>query len=203
MNTKIDWAYSEKLKEHFINPRNILEDEESYQDDGKGIVGNMKCGDEMLIVIKVDKEKGIITDCKWKTYGCASAIASTSILSEMVIGMTLEDAYNISPKDIAKELGGLPVHKVHCSVLGDKALKAAINDYYRRNRMEDKVKKEEARVVCHCMNVTDHEIEEAVLDGARSFLDIQEKTKAGTVCADCKEEIIDLLDKYKKKHFDV
>ena len=202
MNTKIDWAYSEKLKEHFINPRNILEDEESYQDDGKGIVGNMKCGDEMLIVIKVDKEKGIITDCKWKTYGCASAIASTSILSEMVIGMTLEDAYNISPKDIAKELGGLPVHKVHCSVLGDKALKAAINDYYSRNGMEDKVKKEEARVVCHCMNVTDHEIEEAVLDGARSFLDIQEKTKAGTVCADCKEEITDLLDKYKKKHFD-
>lgn len=202
MNAKIDWAYSEKLKEHFINPRNVLEDEESYQDDGKGIVGNMKCGDEMLIVIKVDKEKGIITDCKWKTYGCASAIASTSILSEMVIGMPLEDAYNISPKDIAKELGGLPVHKVHCSVLGDKALKAAINDYYSRNGMEDKVKKEEARVVCHCMNVTDHEIEEAVLDGARSFLDIQEKTKAGTVCADCKEEIIDLLDKYKKKHFE-
>lgn len=202
MNTKIDWAYSEKLKEHFINPCNVLEDEDAYQDDGKGIVGNMKCGDEMLIVIKVDKEKGIITDCKWKTYGCASAIASTSILSEMVIGMTLEDAYNISPKDIAKELGGLPVHKVHCSVLGDKALKAAINDYYSRNGMEDKVKKEEARVVCHCMNVTDHEIEEAVLDGARSFLDIQEKTKAGTVCADCKEEIIDLLDKYKKKHFE-
>ena len=202
MSTKTDWAYSEKLKEHFINPRNILEDEESYQDDGRGIVGNMKCGDEMLIVIKVDKEKGIITDCKWKTYGCASAIASTSILSEMVIGMTLEDAYNVSPKDIAKELGGLPVHKVHCSVLGDKALKAAINDYYSRNGMEDKVKKEEARIVCHCMNVTDHEIEEAVLDGARSFLDIQEKTKAGTVCADCKEEIIDLLDKYKKKHFE-
>ncbi len=202
MNTKIDWAYSEKLKEHFINPRNVLEDEESYQDDGKGIVGNMKCGDEMLIVIKVDKEKGIITDCKWKTYGCASAIASTSILSEMVIGMTLEDAYNISPKDIAKELGGLPVHKVHCSVLGDKALKAAINDYYLRNGMEDKVKKDEARVVCHCMNVTGQEIEEAVLDGARSFLDIQEKTKAGTVCSSCKEEIIDLLDKYKKKHFE-
>ena len=107
-----------------------------------------------------------------------------------------------SNKDIAKELGGLPVHKVHCSVLGDKALKAAINDYYLRNGMDDKVKKEEARVVCHCMNVTDQEIEEAVLDGARSFLDIQEKTKAGTVCSSCKEEIIGLLDKYKKKHFE-
>ncbi|HPK86857.1 MAG TPA: iron-sulfur cluster assembly scaffold protein, partial [Atribacterota bacterium] len=190
--SKVEWVYSEKLKEHFMNPRNILEDEETYQDDGKGIVGNMKCGDEMMIVIKVDKEKGTITDCKWKTYGCASAIASTSILSEMVIGMTLEDAYNISPKDVAKELGGLPVHKVHCSVLGDKALKAAINDYYKRNGLQHKVKEEETRVVCHCMNVTDKEIEEAVLDGARTFLEIQEKTKAGTVCGECKEDILNL-----------
>ncbi|MDD2352556.1 MAG: iron-sulfur cluster assembly scaffold protein, partial [Atribacterota bacterium] len=75
MSSQANWVYSEKLKDHFINPRNILEDEDSYQDDGKGIVGNMKCGDQMLVVIKVDKKKGIITDCKWKTYGCASAIA--------------------------------------------------------------------------------------------------------------------------------
>lgn len=201
MSSQTDWVYSEKLKDHFVNPRNILEDEESYQDDGKGIVGNMKCGDQMLIVIKVDKEKGIITDCKWKTYGCASAIASTSILSEMVKGMTLEQAYKLSPKDIAKELGGLPENKVHCSVLGDKALRAAIVDYYKRNGMQDKIKKEEAKVVCHCMNVTDKEIEEAVLEGARSFLDIQERTKAGTVCGECKEDILRLLDKYKKEHF--
>lgn len=201
MSNKVEWAYSEKLKEHFINPRNILEDEESYQDDGKGIVGNMKCGDQMLIVIKVDKEKGIITDCKWKTYGCASAIASTSILSEMVIGMTLEEAYNLSPKDVAKELGGLPEHKVHCSVLGDKALRAAINDYYKRNGMEDKIKKAEAKVICHCMNVTDEEIEDAVLDGAKTFLDIQERTKAGTVCGQCKEDILKLMEEYKKEHF--
>ena len=201
MSSQINWVYSEKLKDHFVNPRNILEDEGSYQDDGKGIVGNMKCGDQMLIVIKVDKEKGIITDCKWKTYGCASAIASTSILSEMVIGMTLEQAYKLSPKDVAKELGGLPENKVHCSVLGDKALRAAIDDYYKRNGMLDKVKKQEARVVCECMNVTDKEIEEAVLDGARSFLEIQEHTKAGTVCGKCKEDILKLLDKYKKEHF--
>ncbi len=201
MSNKTEWAYSEKLKEHFINPRNILEDEDSYQDDGKGIVGNMKCGDQMLIVIKVDKEKGIITDCKWKTYGCASAIASTSILSEMVIGMTLEDAYNLSPKDIAKELGGLPEHKVHCSVLGDKALRAAINDYYKRNGMEDKIKKVEAKIVCHCMNVSDEEIEDAVLDGARTYLEIQERTKAGTVCGQCKEDILKLMNEYKREHF--
>ncbi|MDD3656083.1 MAG: iron-sulfur cluster assembly scaffold protein [Atribacterota bacterium] len=201
MNERIDWVYSEKLKEHFINPRNILKNEDSYQDDGKGIVGNMKCGDQMLIVIKVDKKKGIITDCKWKTYGCASAIASTSILSEMVKGMTLEQAYQISPKDIAKELGGLPVHKIHCSVLGDKALRAAINDYYRRNGMEDKITEAEAGIVCKCMNVTDEEIEEAVLDGARTYLDLQERTKAGTACGQCKEDILRLLDKYKKEHF--
>ena len=201
MSSKIDWVYSEKLKEHFINPRNILEDEDSYQEDGKGIVGNMKCGDQMLVAIKVDKEKGIIIDCKWKTYGCASAIASTSILSEMVKGMTLEEAYHISPKDIAKELGGLPVNKVHCSVLGDKALRAAINDYYKRNGMSDKIEKEEARVICECMNVTDKEIEEAVLDGASTFLEIQEHTKAGTVCGKCKEDIEQLLEKYKKEHF--
>ncbi|MDD3031090.1 MAG: iron-sulfur cluster assembly scaffold protein [Atribacterota bacterium] len=201
MSSQANWVYSEKLKDHFINPRNILEDEDSYQDDGKGIVGNMKCGDQMLVVIKVDKKKGIITDCKWKTYGCASAIASTSILSEMVKGMTMEQAYKLSPKDIAKELGGLPENKVHCSVLGDKALRAAINDYYKRNGMSDKVKNEEARVVCECMNVTDKEIEEAVLEGAKTFLEIQEHTKAGTVCGKCKEDILQLLDEYKKEHF--
>ena len=201
MSRKIDWVYSEKLKQHFINPCNILEDEDSFQEDGKGIVGNMKCGDQMMVVIKVNKENEIITDCKWKTYGCASAIASTSILSEMVKGMTIDEAYHISPKDIARELGGLPENKVHCSVLGDKALRAAINDYYKRNGMLDKVKKEETRVVCVCMNVTDKEIEEAVLDGARTFLEIQEHTKAGTVCGKCKEDILQLLDKYKKEHF--
>lgn len=201
MTNQTNWVYSEKLKDHFVNPRNILEDEESYQDDGKGVVGNMKCGDQMLIVIKVDKEKSVITDCKWKTYGCASAIASTSILSEMVKGMTLDQAYHLSPKDISKELGGLPEHKVHCSVLGDKALRAAINDYYQRNGMQDKMEKEEARVVCFCMNVTDEEIEDAVLEGARTYLEIQERTKAGTVCGQCKEDILRLLDKYTKEHF--
>ncbi len=123
-----DWVYTEKVKEHFMNPQNVLENPDDYEADGEGLVGNIKCGDQMIMWIKVDKDKGVITDCKWKTYGCASAIASTSILSEMVKGMTLEEAYNISPKDITKELGGLPEHKVHCSVLGDKALRAAIND---------------------------------------------------------------------------
>lgn len=201
MSANVNWVYTDKAKDHFINPRNVLEDETGYQDDGKGIVGNIKCGDQMMVVIKVDKNKGIITDCKWKTYGCASAIASTSVLSEMVKGMTLDEAYHLSPKDIAKELGGLPEHKIHCSVLGDKALRAAINDYYVRNGMESKAEKEKARLVCQCMNVTDREIEQAVLDGARTFYELQEKTKIGTVCGQCEGEATRLLREYVKKHF--
>jgi len=202
MSERDIWVYSDKAKSHFMHPKNILEDEKSYKDDGKGIVGNMKCGDEMMVAIKVDKKKGVITDCKWKTYGCASAIASTSILSELVKGMSLDEAYHLSPKDIAKELGGLPEHKIHCSVLGDKALRAAINDYYIRNGMEDKVKKEKARLVCQCMNVTDEEIEHAVLDGARTLYELQERTKLGTVCGQCKDEATRLLKEYIKKHFE-
>ena len=155
----------------------------------------------MMVAIKVDKDKGIISDCKWKTYGCASAIASTSVLSEIVKGMTLDQAYHLSPKDIAKELGGLPEHKIHCSVLGDKALRAAINDYYVRHGMQDKVAKEKAHLVCKCLNITDREIEQAVLDGARTFYELQERTKISTVCGECKPEATILLHDYIKKHF--
>jgi len=119
----------------------------------------------------------------------------------MVKGMSLEKAYHISPKDITKELGGLPEHKIHCSVLGDKALRAAINDYYSRQGQTDKIEKETARIICQCMNVTDHEIEHAVLDGAKTFYELQEKTKLGTVCGQCETEATKLLDEYRKKHF--
>ena len=201
MNAPNTWAYTDKVKDHFVNPRNVLEDEDEYPADGKGVVGNIKCGDEMMVVIRVDGQKGTITDCKWKTYGCASAIASTSVLSEMVKGMPLDEAYRLSPKDITAELGSLPEHKIHCSVLGDKALRAAINDYYARNGMREKVVEEEARVVCQCMNVTDREIEDAVLEGARTFYELQERTKLGTVCGQCEEEATALLGEYVEKHF--
>ena len=201
MGAHLSWAYTEKVKDHFMNPRNVLKDDEGFQEDGHGVVGNIQCGDEMMVVIKVDKEKGTIADCRWKTYGCASAIASTSVLSEIVKGMTLDEAYHVSPKQIAAELGQLPEHKIHCSVLGDKALRAAINDYYARNGMTDRVVKEEAKVICKCMNVTDHEIEDAVLEGARTFLELQERTKISTVCGKCKDEVNGLLTQYIQKHF--
>ena len=129
------WLYSDIVKDHFFNPRNLLINgqEESFEADGVGRVGSPACGDEMVIWIKVKDNK--ITDCKWQTFGCGSAIASTSILSEMVLengGMTIEQALKIRPQDILERLGGLPARKVHCSVLGDQALRAAIGDWRRR-----------------------------------------------------------------------
>jgi nitrogen fixation NifU-like protein len=196
-----EWVYTENLKSHFMNPKNVLSDDDKTVYDGKGMVGNLKCGDQMLMVVKIDKVKGVIADCKWKTYGCASAIASTSVLSEMVIGMKIEDAYKLSPKDVTAKLGGLPEHKIHCSVLGDKALRSAINDYYEKNGMHDKILVEEAKIICQCMNVTDHEIEHAVLEGARTFVELQEHTKLGTVCGQCKNTAEKLLQNYIEKHF--
>jgi nitrogen fixation NifU-like protein len=190
-----NWVYTDSVKEHFRDPKNILDDEEAYKPDGRGIVGNIKCGDQMLIVIKV--ADGKIADCKWKTYGCASAIASTSILSEVVKGMDLKDAYHIQPKDIAEKLGGLPENKIHCSVLGDKALRAAIKDYYTRRNETFPFETEKARVVCQCMNVTDADIEKAVNDGVRDWKGLQEHTKAGTVCGQCEEECKRLIHEYE------
>lgn len=188
------WLYSDKVKEHFMSPKNILDDEDKYDSDGRGEVGNIACGDQMLVVIKV--KEGKITDCKWKTYGCASAIASTSMMSEMVIGMDLKQAYRIKPEDIVGKLGGLPNHKIHCSVLGDRALRAAIEDYYRRNNLESEIEEEEAKVVCHCQNITDRDIEEFVKNGGKSFEELQERTGLGTVCGGCIEEAKELLHGY-------
>jgi len=126
------WLYTDKVKEHFFNPKNIFKTDDEEKEfektaDGIGQVGSPACGDVMKMYIKV--KNNIITACKFKTFGCASAIASTSILSEMVIGKTLEEAKKITPQDIVKELGGLPARKIHCSVLGDQALRKAIENY--------------------------------------------------------------------------
>ena len=199
MDKKTQWAYTEKVKDHFMHPRNVLDNEENFQADGRGVVGNVRCGDEMVVLIKVDRDKQIITDCKWRTYGCASAIASTSVLSEMVIGMPVREAFAITPKDIMRALGELPAHKIHCSVLGDKALRCAIIDYYKRNNMTDALEDEKSRVICQCMNVTDREIEDAVNEGARTYTELQERTKIGTVCGKCNKKALALMEKLVKK----
>lgn len=193
--SNMDWLYSEKVKEHFINPKNVLSGDEPFAADGEGLVGNIRCGDQMQIKIRV--ADGKISDCRWKTYGCASAIASTSMLSEMVKGMPLEQAYSLKPEDIIKELDGLPAIKVHCSVLGDRALREAIDDYYRKSGQEEKIAAEEAVVVCQCMNVTDKDIEAAVKAGDRTWEELQHRTKIGTVCGQCKGRAEELLHEYE------
>ena len=124
------FVYSKKVEDHFFHPRNVMSDDLKQGDfDAKGEIGSPACGDVMKIWIKVDKKTDKITDLKWKTFGCASAIAATSVLSEMATGMTLDEAYKITPQDIVKELGGLPRRKIHCSILGDQALRAAIDNF--------------------------------------------------------------------------
>ena len=130
------WIYSETVKDHFLNPRNFLMgDENKFDADAVGLVGNPICGDQMKMFIKV--EDGRIADIRWKTYGCASAIASTSALSELAKGKTLDEALEISAEDIDEFLGKLPKHKFHCSVLGHDALKDAINNYRKQNSNEN------------------------------------------------------------------
>lgn len=126
------WLYSDTVKDHFFHPRNFLIDETTYEADGVGVVGSPACGDMMAVWIKVDKELGCITECKWRTFGCASAIASTSMMSVMATengGLTLARAKRLTPEAIVERLGGLPDRKYHCSVLGHEALRAAVLDY--------------------------------------------------------------------------
>ena len=129
------WFYSDKVKEHFFNPKNVIKSQDEikkFHADGEGEVGSPACGDIMKLWIKIDKEKDIIIDSKWQTFGCASAIASTSVLSEMIKGMKVNDAMKLNAKQIVEELGGLPSEKIHCSVLGDQALIAALKDYFTK-----------------------------------------------------------------------
>lgn len=188
----MDWLYSEVVKDHFMNPRNVLsEAEESWPCDGRGMVGNIKCGDQMLILLRIKDDR--IEDCRWKTYGCASAIASTSILSEAIKGMDIQEAYTLKPQDIVAKLGGLPANKVHCSVLGDKALRAAIDDYLERQGRSSLAGSEAVEVICTCLNVTDRDIEDAWKAGDRTWEDLQARTKIGTACGGCKEKTLELL----------
>jgi nitrogen fixation NifU-like protein len=186
-----DWLYSDTVKDHFTNPRNVLkEDEASFAPDGRGQTGNIRCGDQMLMLLKITGD--VITDVRWKTYGCASAIASTSVLSETIKGMRIEEAYQIKPEDLVEKLGGLPAFKIHCSVLGDKALRAAIDDYLNKTGRAGMLK-EEAVEICHCLGVTDKDIENAYHSGARNWEQLQQATKIGTACGQCKEKAMEQL----------
>lgn len=133
------WLYTDIVKDHFFNPRNLLFDEATYEADGVGVVGSPACGDMMVVWIKVDEATARVAECKWRTFGCASAIASTSMMSVMATengGMHLKHAKRLTPEAILERLGGLPPQKYHCSVLGHLALREAIEDY-EANRQHD------------------------------------------------------------------
>jgi len=185
-----NWLYSDTVKDHFMNPRNVLLDDENFPADGRGETGNMKCGDQMLMLLQIQDDT--IKDVRWKTFGCASAIASTSMLSETIKGMTISDAYKITPDDLVQKLGGLPENKIHCSVLGDKALRAAIDQYLEKTGRAGLLK-EEAVTICDCLGISDKDLETAWKNGGRTWEELQAATKIGTVCGNCKAKAMELL----------
>ncbi len=139
--------YSEKVMDHFRNPRNVGEIADA---DGIGEVGNAKCGDIMRMYIKVDKSKNIISDAKFMTFGCGSAIATSSIATEMIKGKPISEALELTNKAVVEALDGLPAHKIHCSVLAEEAVKLAVKDYYDKNNIEyDKCVFETNGCACH------------------------------------------------------
>jgi NifU-like protein len=179
------WEYSEKVKEHFLNPRNVGEVEDA---NAVGEVGSMACGDALKLTLKIDKE-GRIADARFQTFGCASAIASGSALTEMLKGKTVEEAEQITNQDIANYLEGLPKEKMHCSVLGRQALEEALADYRGQPK-----KKTEGRIVCECFGVTDREIERAVRENRLATVEeVTHYTKAGGGCEKCHDAIRDIL----------
>lgn len=180
------WDYTEKVKDHFMNPRNVGEIKDA---DGIGEVGSIACGDALKLTFKLDGD-GKITDAKFQTFGCASAIASSSALTEMIKGLTLDEAAKITNEDIAIYLGGLPKEKMHCSVMGRDALEKAIA--YHRG---EPFKKVEGEIICECFGVTDIEIKRAVLENQLSSIeDVTDYVKAGGGCGKCHDRIKTIID---------
>ena len=180
------WEYTDKVKDHFLNPRNVGTIEDP---DGVGEVGSLACGDALTFYFKLDDNKKI-KEATFQTFGCASAIASSSALTEMVKGLTLEEAKNITNEDIAEYLGGLPKEKMHCSVMGRDALEKAISCY-----LDEPEKKVEGEIVCECFGVTDLEIERVVRENHVTTIEgVTDYVKAGGGCGNCHEGIQEIID---------
>src|SRR3989344_1220629 len=179
------WYYTDIVKDHFFNPRNLLWERPAREDeyDAHGMVGSPACGDMMEMWMKIDKESEKVKDLKWKTFGCASAIAATSMFSVMVTeneGMVLDVALKVRPQDVMLRLGGLPNRKIHCSVLADKAFQKIANDYFRKTGRFDKI----------------------VLEGAQNLEDVQKKLKVGVGASEeVKTEVEQLVRFYKDKYY--
>lgn len=185
------WKYTDKVMDHFLNPKNVGRVENP---DGQAIVGNLSCGDALELSFKLDGNNKI-KEVKFKTFGCGSAIASSSILTEMVKGMSLEEAEKVTNNDIVEKLGGLPDKKIHCSVMGMDALHAAIANYRGETPKDTDDTHYEGTVICHCFDVTDTKIRVlAKENNLKTIEEITDYCKAGGACGSCKEEIKEILD---------
>lgn len=186
------WDYSDKVTDLYKNPKNagMIEDA-----DAVGEAGSLTCGDMLKLYLKVD-ENGIIQDAKFQTFGCGSAVASSSILTEMIIGMHIDEARKITNKEIVEELGGLPPAKMHCSVMGHEALESAIANYYGETCVAEKKEK----IVCQCFNVSEETIKEQIrTNNLKTVDEVTEYTKAGGGCGHCKSVIEAILKEVNKE----
>ena len=182
------WNYSDKMLDYFRHPRNVGTIDHP---DGVATVGSLACGDALTFAFKLDENKKI-KEAKFQTFGCASAIASSSALTELVIGKTLEEAKTITNKQIADFLGGLPPQKMHCSVMGREALDAAIHNYETGEKSDHNL---EDKLVCTCYSVSENEIRRVIIENSLTTVEeVTNFTKAGGGCGKCKPKIQKILD---------
>lgn len=189
------WDYNEKVMKHFMEPQNVGEVEKA---DAVGEVGNITCGDALKLTLKINAD-GKIEEAKFKTFGCASAIASSSVLTEIVKGMTLDEAAKVTNQDIVDVLGELPEEKLHCSVMGMEALQAAIANYRGEIITQDDTE-HEGRVVCKCFGITDTKIRKIIKDNnIRTTTGVTNYCKAGGACGTCLDDIHEIIEGVWKK----
>lgn len=182
------WEYTDIVRDHFLNPRNAGEMPDA---NAIGEVGSLACGDALKLFLKIN-DKGVIEDASFQTFGCASAIASSSALTELIKGKTVEEASKITNKDIANYLGGLPKEKMHCSVMGEEALEAAIRNYKGLPPLSHE---EEGRLVCKCFGITDNQIIKAIRENnLQTVEEVTNFTKAGGACGTCLDAIAQILE---------
>ena len=193
------WDYSEKVMDHYRNPRNVGKIDDA---DAVGSAGSLTCGDQLKIYLKI--KDGIVTDAKFQTFGCGSAVASSSMLTEMIIGKPVSEVRKITNKDIADQLEGLPPEKMHCSVMGYEALEDALKDWGKDEYQDlEDIRAEEdkkQKIVCTCFGITENVIWDAIKqNGLKTVEEVTNYTKAGGACGKCKGLIQDIIDTYYKK----